>query len=121
MLIRVDPASALGLADQITGQIRGQIASGELAAGERLPAARELARGLDVNMHTVLRAYAALRDEGLVDLRRGRGAQVTREAGEVSTTDAARLGDQVRALVASAQELGLTRDALIDEIGKAYR
>jgi DNA-binding transcriptional regulator YhcF (GntR family) len=118
MLIRVDPDSAVGLAEQIAGQIRGQIASGDLRPGDRLPAARELAGGLEVNMHTVLRAYAALRDEGLLELRRGRGAQVASAAGELASAQAARLGEQIRSLVATAAAFGLTREQLLAEIRK---
>jgi len=118
MLIRVDPASPTGLAEQIAGQIRGQLADGTLAPGDRLPPARDLAHSLDVNMHTVLRAYAALRDEGLLELRRGRGAQITQAAGELPTTLAARLHEQIRALLGAAAELGLTREQLLAEIRK---
>jgi GntR family transcriptional regulator len=76
MLLRVNPASAVGLADQIAAQVRGALAAGTVVAGEQLPPARQVAAGLDINMHTVLRAYQTLRDEGLIDLRRGRGAVV---------------------------------------------
>jgi DNA-binding transcriptional regulator YhcF (GntR family) len=115
MLIRVDPDSPQGLADQIAAQVRGAIAVGTLQAGEKLPPARELAAGLDVNMHTVLRAYADLRDEGLIDLRRGRGAHV--HSG-LSLPMAAQLQQQIRDLVASATRLGLNEEQLIDEIRK---
>jgi GntR family transcriptional regulator len=108
MLWRVNPADASPLATQIAAQVRGAIAGGHLTVGERLPAARTLAQSLDVNLHTVLRAYAELRDEGLLEVRRGRGAVV--RAG--STAERARLSELVHDVVTQAQRLGVGRDEL---------
>lgn len=118
MLFRVDPDSALGLAEQIAAQVRSAVVDGSLAPGEKLPAARELAAGLDVNMHTVLRAYADLRDEGLIDLRRGRGAHVVAAP---QAPWAARLEQQVQELVATAARIGLDSDDLVARIRKAMK
>ncbi|MEV0719196.1 GntR family transcriptional regulator [Asanoa sp. NPDC050611] len=115
MLFTVDDASPVALAEQIAGQVRGALARGEIAAGERLPPARDLAAALGVNMHTVLRAYATLRDEGLIDLRRGRGAVVS---GQVSA-ERIRLTELARAFVAEARRLGLGDDditAMLKEV-----
>ncbi len=109
MLFRVDPSSGLPLGEQIAGCVRGAIADGSVRAGERLPSAREVARSLGVNMHTVLRGYQQLRDEGLLELRRGRGAVVTGEA----SPRRAQLADQARALVSDARALGLTDGEVI--------
>jgi DNA-binding transcriptional regulator YhcF (GntR family) len=65
-------------------------------------------------MHTVLRAYRDLRDEGLVDMRRRRGV-VVREA----VDGRARVVSAVAALAGEARRLGLTRAevvALIEEV-----
>lgn len=107
MLIRVDPSAATPLFAEIAAQVRGAIAGGRVQAGDRLPPARELAESLGVNMHTVLRAYADLRDEGLVELRRGRGA-IVRSGGD----GRARLAQLARELVAEAARQGLTRAQL---------
>lgn len=84
MLIRIDASSDRALYDQIADAVRAEIASGRIVSGQVLAPAKEIAAGLDVNQHTVLRAYQLLRDEGLVDLRRGRGAVVTDAAASMS-------------------------------------
>lgn len=76
MLVLIDPTTATPVFAQIAESIATQIATGTVATGARLPAAKELAGSLGVNVHTVLRAYQELRNEGQVELRRGRGAVV---------------------------------------------
>ncbi|WP_062214238.1 GntR family transcriptional regulator [Streptomyces sp. NBRC 109706] len=104
MLFRVTPDSPVPLGDQIAGCVRGAIADGTATAGERLPPARSLADSLGINVHTVLRGYQRLRDEGLVEVRRGRGTVIT------GRTDAPRRAQLVRLaaeLVAESRRQGL--------------
>ncbi|MCD9194283.1 GntR family transcriptional regulator [Streptomyces albireticuli] len=115
MLFRVDPSLPLSLGDQIAAAVRGAIADGSVHTGERLPPAREVARSLGVNMHTVLRGYQRLRDEGLIELRRGRGAVVTGG----SPAGRALLVTQARRLVADARVLGLSDDELLALVRKS--
>ena len=107
MLVRIDAASSEPLFRQIAGQVRSAIAAGPLAQGDRLPAARELADALEVNMHTVLRAYAELRDDGLLELRRRRGAVVRGGVG-----GRARLLDLAGQLSAEARRQGVGKAEL---------
>lgn len=102
MLIRVDTASPVPLYSQIAAGIRRSIADGTVGDGERLPSAKQLADSLEVNMHTVLKAYAELRDEGLVEMRRGRGVTVVDQP-----VDRAALVEAARALVERARTAGL--------------
>src|SRR6187431_540999 len=116
MLIRVDHASSTPLFEQVASSVRDLLASGSATTGDRLPAARELAAALDINVHTVLHAYQLLRDEGLVELRRGRGAILTG-----GSTGLAELQPQVDALVAEARDRGVGLPTLTAMITKAYQ
>jgi DNA-binding FadR family transcriptional regulator len=74
--MKIDRHEPLALHDQVAAEIRKAIAEGEAAPGERLPLAKDIAAVLGVNKNTVLRAMHILRDEGLLDFRRGRGVTV---------------------------------------------
>jgi len=103
-LSRDDPVP---LYDQVCAEIRRAIADGEIGAGERLPPARDLAAVLNVNTNTVLRALRLLRDEGLLEFRRGRGVTVTGSARRGAVLARA------RELVQYARRHGYDRDELI--------
>jgi GntR family transcriptional regulator len=115
MLLRIDPASPVPLFEQLAASVRFEASRGNLRSGDRLPAAREVANSLDINVHTALRAYQVLRDEGLVDLRRGRGAVVTDRVAHYGE-----LGEAIPRLVASAREMGLSVHALTAMIRQEY-
>ena len=74
--VKVDKTDPTDLYQQVAGEIRRAIAEGEAKPGERLPPAKDLAAVLGVNTNTVLRALRLLRDEGLLEFRRGRGISV---------------------------------------------
>jgi GntR family transcriptional regulator len=80
------------------------------APGDHLPPARDLAAELGVNTNTVLRALRLLRDEGLLDFRRGRGVHVS------GTPDQSALIDRARELVEFARHQGYRRKDLVDLI-----
>ncbi len=74
--VKVDKSDPTDLYEQVAGEIRRAIADGEAKPGERLPPAKDLAAVLGVNTNTVLRSLRLLRDEGLLEFRRGRGISV---------------------------------------------
>ncbi len=117
MLFRIDFAGAEPLFRQLADQIRAAAARGELRPGERLPSARELADSLNISLHTVLHAYQELRDEGLIELRRGRGAVLTGAAAQ----DLTQLRRTLTAAAAEAQRRGLSLDTTIGLLKEAFR
>ena len=116
MLIRIDPESDVPLFEQLAASIRNSVIRGDIDPGERLPAARDLAGSLDINVHTVLRAYQELRDQGLIELRRGRGAVVTQRL-----ADYGRLRAAIDGVIVEARAAGVPPTALAAMIREAYR
>src|SRR5512133_1506974 len=108
--VKVDRHDPTDLYEQVAAEIRRAIAEGEAKPGERLPPARDLAAELRVNRNTVLRALRQLRDEGLLEFRRGRGITVA------ATPDHGAVVVQARELVRLARQHGYRMDELIEII-----
>lgn len=116
MLLRIEPDSARPRHTQLADQVREHIRSGAIAPGQRLPTARDVADSVEVNVHTVLRAYQTLRDEGLIELRRGRGAVVLGPSAAHRGVQAA-----VEALIQAAARAGLARADTLRLVEEAWR
>jgi len=108
--VKVNRDEPLGLHEQVAAEIRRAIADGEAEPGDRLPPARDLAAVLGVNTNTVLRALRGLRDEGLLEFRRGRGITVA------GTPQRGAVVARARDLVRFAREEGYRVDELIEII-----
>src|SRR6186713_199476 len=105
--VKVDRGDPTDLYQQVAGEIRRAIADGEAQPGERLPPAKDLAAILDVNTNTVLRALRLLRDEGLLEFRRGRGISVA------GTPERGAVVQKARDLVEFARRHGYRTDELV--------
>lgn len=108
---KVDRSDPALLHDQVAAEIRRAIADGEAKPGEKLPPARDLAAVLGVNTNTALRALRQLRDEGLLEFRRGRGITVTGAAPKRSAVI-----QHAQELIQLARREGYRRDELLSLI-----
>ena len=105
--VKLNGDQSIQLHLQVAAELRRAITDGEAKPGERLPPAKDLAAVLGVNTNTVLRALRELRDEGLLEFRRGRGITVT------GTPQQSALIDRAKELVHYARTQGYKPDELI--------
>jgi DNA-binding transcriptional regulator YhcF (GntR family) len=105
--VKVNKSDPTDLYEQVAAEIRRAIADGEAERGERLPPAKDLAAVLGVNTNTVLRSLRLLRDEGLLEFRRGRGISVT------GTPERGAVIQRARDLVEFARRQGYRVDELV--------
>ena len=103
----VDRSGGADLHEQVAAEMRRAIADGEAKPGERIPQAKDLAAVLGVHTNTVLRALRMLRDEGLLEVGRGRAITVaaTPERGVVVM--------KMKELIDLARRNGYRRDELL--------
>jgi GntR family transcriptional regulator len=110
--VKVDRREPADLHEQVAAEIRRAIAEGEAKPGERLPPARDLAAVIGVNTNTVLRALRTLRDEGLLEFRRGRGISVA------GSPERGAIVARTREFVRFARQHGYHREDLVRLIEK---
>jgi DNA-binding transcriptional regulator YhcF (GntR family) len=109
MLLTLNLHDPRPLHEQVAEAIRRAVVAGDVRAGDRLPPARDLAAGLGINSNTVLRALRTLRDEGVLEFRRGRGVSVADRPDPREVLRA-----RVRDLLVEAERYGYRPDDVID-------
>lgn len=112
----IDPSAPQRLQDQVAASVVAGLNNGDLSVGEQLPPASELAAALSVDRNTVLAAYRQLRDAGVLEFRRGRGARI---AATAKVGDLRPVREAVQAVVDLARRYGLDSSdviALIEEM-----
>ena len=107
LAVKIQRDDELPLHDQVAAAIRHDIIAGEVRPGGRLPPARDMAAVLGVHPNTVLRALRILRDEGVLEFRRGRGVTV------VGEPERGIVAAQARELVRLARRWGLQREDVV--------
>ena len=112
MILRIDFNSDEALYMQLRNQIIMGIATGRIREGDSLPSVRQLADHISINMHTVNKAYAVLRQEGFVKLDRRKGAIVSLE------TDKMRMLEEMRRELSVVLARGVCKNVSKEEVHK---
>ena len=121
MIIEIDFNSDEALYLQLRNQIILGIATARIREGDELPSVRQLAGDIGINMHTVNKAYAVLKQEGFVKVDRRRGAVIAIDTDRAETIR--ELRKELKVILAKVSCKNISREevhALIDEIYEDY-
>lgn len=115
MELIISNASSKPIYEQITGQIKAMILSGELAEGEQLPSIRALANSLRVSAITTKRAYADLEADGFIETVQGKGSFVAGGNAELIREEQLRQVEELMGQAADAgRAMGLSKTELTE-------
>ena len=122
MLIEIDFQSEEAIYMQLRNQIILGIATSVLREGDSLPSVRQLAGEIGINIHTVNKAYAVLREEGFLTIDQRRGAVVALD------TDKLRAMQELKGALRVLLAKGICKNIscrevheMVDEIYRGYR
>lgn len=121
MVIEIDFNSDEAIYVQLMNQIILGIATSRLREGDPLPSVRQLADTIGINMHTVNKAYALLRQEGFVTIDRRKGAVIAIDVDKIKALE--EMKQNLVVAMARGCCKNVTREevhALIDEIYDEY-
>lgn len=121
MLIKIDFNSTEAIYMQLRNQIIWGIATSQIREGDSLPSVRQLAEEIGINMHTVNKAYAVLREEGILQLDRRRGAVIAIDINKLQVMEDMR--NQLEVVLAKGRCKNISKEevhALVDEIYDKY-
>lgn len=105
---------------QIKKFMKMRIVSGELIGGARLLSVRDYASELKVNPNTILRVYAELENEGLINTQRGIGKFVTEDAENIKQLRKQASIDMLKEFISESKVLGFSKEEIVELIMEMY-
>lgn len=121
MAIILSNSSGKPIYEQITEQIKAEILSGALEAGQQMPSIRTLAKELRVSVITTKRAYEELERDGFVETVQGRGTYVAHQNKEIIREEQLKRAEaKLMEAVDIAKGAGITEQELIDSLHELF-
>ncbi len=121
MVIILSNSSDEPIYQQIVTQIKAQIMSGELAAGEALPSMRMLAQQLRISVITTKRAYEELEKDGFIETITGKGCYVKTQNTDFLREESVRQTEEMLAKACEkARMCGLTLEEMKEILELVY-
>ena len=121
MEIVISNSSGKPIYEQITDQVKSQIMSGQLKAGDALPSMRALAQSLRISLITTKRAYNDLEAEGFIETVAGKGSFVAAQDPQLLKEANLRLAEEsIRRAVDVARRGGITKEELTEMVDILY-
>ena len=121
LYIQIDFNSDEALYMQLRNQIIYGIATDSIREGDPLPSVRQLADTIGINMHTVNKAYAVLRQEGFVKLDRRKGAVIALDIDKIQAMED--MTEEMNVVLAKAICKNVTREEIhriVDRVLDGY-
>ena len=122
MLIEIDFNSEEAIYMQLRNRIIMGIAKSEIQEGDTLPSVRQLADNIGINMHTVNKAYTVLKQEGIIQLDRRRGAVIALDIDKLEAIED--MKRQLRIVLAKGRCKNISKEEvheLVEEIFQEYK
>ncbi len=118
MVVTIDFNSDEAIYMQLRNQIIYGIAADEIKEGDSLPSVRQMAEDVGINMHTVNKAYAVLKDEGFLKLDRRYGAIIAFSVDKMRAVQD--LKDEMKVILAKAICKNITEDEALEIVHQIY-
>ena len=118
MLFFVDFNSEEALYIQLRNQVIMAIATETVREGDVLPSVRQLADNIGINMHTVNKAYAVLKQEGFIKLDRRRGAIIAPDIDKIRALN--EMESEMKVLLAKGICKNISKEEVHGLVDKIY-
>ena len=118
MDIIISNSSGVPIYEQIEEQIKNQIMTGELSAGENLPSMRVLAKELKISIITTKRAYEDLERDGFIESVMGKGTFVKALNSDIVRE---KIMFSIEELLEDAVDKAVIGNISVDELGEMLK